>query len=288
MNLPNFIIIGSAKAGTTSLYHYLKEHPDVFMPELKELRYFAYDKQNSAHLQKPSHVYPIRSIDDYQQQFKNVKNEIAIGEASPRYINSSFAANKIHKMIPTAKLIVSIRNPVDKLYSAYNMELRDGRVSGNIEADLFETENLLLHNALIHDKLKLYLELFGKSQLKIILFDDLITNATKEAQDTYRFLGVDDSYIPDTTVKHNIGGVPKNKILALTHKLYRNNQVVKNIYKSILPENIRKKLYAVRRSNLKQHSSIPDDIKERLFTYYKTDVLMTQDLIRQDLSAWLT
>ncbi|WP_250658145.1 sulfotransferase family protein [Alkalimarinus coralli] len=288
MNLPNFIIIGCAKAGTTSLYHYLKEHPDVFMPELKELRYFAYDKSNPEHIKKPDRVYPIRSMDAYKHQFSKVKNETAIGEASPRYINSAFAAHKIHRIIPHAKLILSIRNPVDKLYSAYNMEVRDGRASGDIEKELFDSQSLLLHNALIYDKLKLYLSLFDASQIKIILFDDLIRDATKEAQSLYRFLNVDSAFTPNTQVKHNLGGVPKSGFMAFAHNVYRNNKLVNKMYKALMPDKLRGKLYAARRGNIEKYASMPDSLKERLSHYYRTDVLKTQELIQQDLSPWLS
>src|SRR5437868_623089 len=109
MTLPNFLIIGAAKAGTTSLHHYLRQHPDVYMGP-REPRYFA---REGADAESPV----IRTRDVYEQLFDGVTTEHAIGEGSPQYLNHPIAPDEIAAELPDVKLIVSLRNPADRAYS---------------------------------------------------------------------------------------------------------------------------------------------------------------------------
>src|SRR3990170_8700279 len=126
--LPNFLIIGAHKSGTTSLYQYLRQHPQVFMPQLIEPSFFSYEGQNLQH--NPSirrHV--ITRFEDYVALFQEARGEIAIGEASPMYLKCPQSAVRIKHYIPDARLIVILRNPVDRAYSHFQMELRNGTVN---------------------------------------------------------------------------------------------------------------------------------------------------------------
>ena len=111
MTLPNFIIIGAAKAGTTALYEYLGEHPDVFVSPVKETNFF-------------SSGHPIGTQDEYEAQFAGVRGERAIGEASVQYIASKNAAAQMRDQLPDVKLIAMLRNPADRAFSHYLMQSR--------------------------------------------------------------------------------------------------------------------------------------------------------------------
>src|SRR3954452_25059385 len=106
MTLPNFLIIGAAKAGTTSLYEYLKQHPDVYMSPLKEPGYY----WSEAPALEDA---PIRTRADYERLFDGVTTEKALGEAAPRYRKSAPPAEGIAHALPPARLIVSLPNPAD-------------------------------------------------------------------------------------------------------------------------------------------------------------------------------
>ena len=117
MTLPNFIIIGAAKAGTTALYWYLAEHPDVFMSPVKETFYFAYGVDAAGKLlygDPAVHRFPVKTLSAYEALFARANGALAIGEASPIYLECPQAAERIRAVIPDARLICSLRHPVDR------------------------------------------------------------------------------------------------------------------------------------------------------------------------------
>ena len=118
MTLPNFLIIGSAKGGTSSLHYYLRQHPQIFMPDLKEPRFFALEGE-TLNFQNPDSAInhdSVTNLREYKNLFANAINEIGIGEASPLYLYSEKAVRRIKHYVPDAKLIVILRNPVDRSF----------------------------------------------------------------------------------------------------------------------------------------------------------------------------
>src|ERR687894_3261543 len=115
MTMPNFFIIGAQKAGTTSLYYYLKQHPQIYMSPRKEPHFF---KGMHSELRKSGRgLPPVTDLGDYQALFRGVTDEKAIGEASASYLYSPKAPALIKSSIPDAKLIAVLRNPADRAYS---------------------------------------------------------------------------------------------------------------------------------------------------------------------------
>ena len=106
--LPNFLVIGSQKAGTTSIYHVLKAHPQIFQPERKEINYFFHEEEYA------------KGENWYRQYFENIPEGVkALGEATPGYIVHPEAPARIHRLLPDAKLILTVRHPVNRAYSQY-------------------------------------------------------------------------------------------------------------------------------------------------------------------------
>src|SRR5689334_24224361 len=117
VTLPNFIVIGAAKAGTTALYWYLAEHPAVFMSPVKETNYFAYGVDAAGHLlygDPEHHTFPVRTLAEYEQLFAEAAGQRAIGEASPIYLECPQAAQRIRDLLPAAQLICALRHPVER------------------------------------------------------------------------------------------------------------------------------------------------------------------------------
>src|SRR5580765_3646808 len=121
MTLPNFLIIGAGKSGTTALYEYLKQHPQVYMSPVKEPRFFAFEGE-SVNFGGPwgerlnPEVMAFNSIASYSALFEDVEDETAIGEASPIYLWAAKAAARIHRRVPDARLIAILRDPVERAY----------------------------------------------------------------------------------------------------------------------------------------------------------------------------
>ena len=166
MTLPNFLIIGAPKAGTTSLYSYFREHPAIFMPELKEPRFFGYEGQGDRIR------FPVRTLEEYTALFDAVTTETAIGEATPHYLVYPVAAQRIRDLIPEVRLIASLRDPVDRAYSVYQMNLRNKGVNTGIPfVEAIRTDHNLRET--YADMLGRYVALFPPEQLKVILLEDL-------------------------------------------------------------------------------------------------------------------
>jgi hypothetical protein len=130
-HLPSFIIVGAAKAGTTAIYHYLRQHPQVYLTPLKETNYLALAGQKLEFCGPGDDDYvnrlSVTDEDAYRAQFADVRDEIAVGEASPLYLYAPHAAERIRNVVPDAKIIIILRNPIDRAYSAFLHLVRDNR-----------------------------------------------------------------------------------------------------------------------------------------------------------------
>ena len=281
MTLPNFLLIGDIKAGSTSLYYYLSQHPDVFMPSgLKELRYFSYDKDNPYHVAAKSSR--VRTLDEYEQWFKEGRTRKAIGEASPNYLRSPIAARNIHSSIPNARLIACLRNPADRLYSLFLMSRRYRADIETFEQRAFKENATWIKGNYYWQDLKRFYDLFPRDHLKIILFDDLVSATEATTRDTYHFLEVDDSFVPDYAIQ-NEGGLPRYRAI------YTNLVRVKNAAKRLWrPPTFARAAWAkVRRRSLYK-PPLSEQTRQKILEVCFEDILRTQELIGRDLTHWLT
>jgi sulfotransferase family protein len=203
---PNFFIVGAAKAGTTSLYAYLSQHPEVYMSTLKEPHYF------SSFVVRPEfdNFMPIiRDAGVYQELFLGSEGHKAVGDASPSYLCDAGAAVRIRSAIPHAKIIISLRNPVHRAYSHYLMDYRQGRETrpfrDALEADLARSEKgwgvsfQYVELGLYAEQVERYLKAFGHSKVLVILFEDLIRDTAVVMQQVALFLGIDPNGYPEST-----------------------------------------------------------------------------------------
>jgi len=280
MTLPNFLIIGDIKPGSTSLYYYLHQHPDVFMPTgMKELRYFSYDSGNS--YQRTAKSTRVRSLVEYESWFRDCGTASAVGEASPNYLRSPVAAGNIKRELQNPKLIVSLRNPVDRLYSMYLMDVRSGSKDKSFEATAFSEDcTWIKGNFVAHDLRKFY-ELFPRERIKVILFDDLVSSAEAVTRELYQFLSVDDNFVPELSIK-NFGGIRNSAATFsfLTH--------LKNTLKRAGVSNPRlRKLWATIRDGSLYKLPLDPNTRAKVLEVFRDDTLRTQELIDADLSRWL-
>ena len=299
MTMPNFLIIGAAKSGTTSLYHYLKQHPQVYMSPVKEPKFFALEGERP-NFRGPSDEQEINrksvtDIDAYRALFKGVTSEKAIGEASTLYLYSLKASERIRHHVPDAKLIAVLRNPVERAFSSYLHCVRDRGEPLTDFAQALRQEETRIENVwgpIWHYKnvgfysaqLERYFDLFRRDQIKIYLYEDIKSNAVGVLQDIFRFLEVDDTRIPNISLKHNVSGVPKNRLL---HALLNKRNPLKSAIKPLLPAKPRKRLnHSLTNRNLVRPGLSPE-VREQLIEVYSEDVLRVQELIQRDLSQWL-
>jgi hypothetical protein len=276
MTLPNFLVIGAPKAGTGSFHDYLRQHPDVFIPIKKDPRWFCFTGQ------KNKDRYPIRSQEEYEALFEGVTTEKAIGESTALYFWSEVAPARIKATIPDAKLIVSLREPVQRAFSIYHMNLRtEGHNEGLSFLEALKVDKILQRT--YHEALSAYLAHFDRSQFKIVLFEDLAKNTMATIQSVFEFLGVDPAFEPDLKIS-NPGGVPRSKWF---HKLMTNDKL-RTWSRTYLPESVVYKAKDLRSLNLdKAKMVLTEEERAVAYAFYRDDILRTQDLIGMDLSRWL-
>ena len=169
---PNFFVVGAPRSGTTSLWEYLRKHPKIFMP-VKELQYFSYDVVSDQHRL-------IKNEEDYLKLYESVKDEIVVGDVSATYLMSPKSPKLIHNVSPDAKIVMILRDPVDRAYSEFGMAFEvNQKISFRdfIEKNLKESQGntLTFQNViqvgLYYKQVKRYIEMFGKEQIKIIIFE---------------------------------------------------------------------------------------------------------------------
>lgn len=296
MKLPNFLIIGVQKAGTTSIYNYLKQHPQVYMSPVKETNFLEKDWEKLAKDKPSKSQNKIDTFEKYCELFKDVTNEIAIGEASPNYLfHYNTSSELIQRYVPNAKLISILRNPTERAHSDYLMHVRDAIGTQNKslldQVKYSSHKSFVLRKGFYYEHLKHFYDKFDRQQIRVYLYDDLRKDAVKFMQEMYRFIGVDDSFSVDVSHRAQTAKVPKNQTVnKLLQKPNPLRNSVASVLKTFMPEETRQKIRSSLvnlNSNDKSKAALSPEERKALIDLYRNDILQLQDLIDRDLSAWL-
>jgi hypothetical protein len=297
MTMPNFLILGAAKSGTTALYHYLGQHPEIFFPAQKEPGFFAYEGE-CIDFRGPDDVQYRSTVTEetaYRELFRDVSTQTAIGEASAIYLYSPSAPLRIRHHVPDAKLIAILRDPIERAYSSYMHLVRDAREPlGDFAEALRDEERRIGENwgplwhykrrGLYSAQVKRYLDLFDRRQLAVYLYDDFQSDAGAVLKDIFRFLGVDETFVPNTSLRYNVSGIPRSRAI---HALIMKPNVVTSLVGPLVPERLRWRIkLPVANWNLAK-PPISAEARRLLAPEFKEDILRLQKLIGRDLTAWL-
>ena len=230
-SLPDFLIVGAAKSGTTSLHMYLGQHPEVFLPHCKEPNYFALageslPKKGPASpkvMQAIIYSHCITDSDQYRQLFAAADPSQKCGEASVRYLYFEKAAERIRNAIPSAKCIAILREPVARLYSHYCMNvqylLEPLGVLAAVEQEEARREAgwgwdyHYVNVGLYADQIERYFDLFGRDQVKVLFYDDFRKDARAVFREVCRHLEIDDQFEPDMSQRGKVTSRPRSKML---------------------------------------------------------------------------
>jgi hypothetical protein len=295
MAMPNFFVVGAQKAGTTSLYHYLDQHPEVFMCPAKEPHFFEGMQQD--YLRPDRRLAPVTDLETYLGLFDGVGDEKAVGEASTSYIYSRRSPSLIKQSVPDARIIAVLRNPADRAYSNFLHCVRGGREPLEDFAEALRAEEARIKDrwaplwyykqkGYYHDQVKRYLDTFGRERVRIFLYDDLRARPLEVLQHMFAFLGVDEAFVPDLSVEHNTAGLPKNRRLyAVAKRLGSWNPALKlESMERFLPSGTSR---YVKSRFFAKPPPFPPEVRRTLLSSYRKDILRLEDLIQKDLSRWL-
>ena len=312
--LPNFFVVGAPKAGTTSLYRYLKQHPQIYMSPVKEPSYFASEvrvenlcesfkrhvRLQSAHLReyiddgRPPDPYAwlVLNWHDYKSLFDRVKDEKAIGEATVSYLWSATAAGNIHARIPEAKIVMILRDPAERAFSHYMHQLAEGLTRSTFRKHIEQAErgnsgeiNALhpfLELGLYYEQVKRYLDLFPRENIRIYWYEDEWGEPKQLLADLFRFLNVDPAFAPDTSQRALERRAPRLIPMVYWLKKYDLWEPARRVIPAALRPGIRSAVF-------RRRASLVMDTKDReyLIGYYRDDVRKLASLLNRDLEAWL-
>ncbi|MCB0060706.1 MAG: sulfotransferase [Caldilineaceae bacterium] len=263
--LPNFLGIGAARAGTNWIARNMAQHPDVFLPYKKELHFF------DAHYEKgPA---------QYEAEFAEWSGQKAVGEITPKYLHDEHAASRIYELLPDAKLIVSLRNPVDRAYSSY----WKSRASFPDEtlATFAERRKVLpdlVEAGLYHKHLERYFALFPREQIHILLFEEIESAPERVLADLFTFLAVDAAFVP-TTLHNKInagaaqGAMGRSKVLELLARSFGRLGIAKMSAR-------------LEEANQRDVPEMDAATRAELTAIYRQPNAILQEMLGRDLSAW--
>ena len=292
---PNFFIVGAAKSGTTSLWMYLKQHPDIFMPPtmaIKEPSYFC-------------KLYGFKDYDRYLNLFKDAKGISAIGEASTPYLSSPESANWIKTEYPYSKIIIILRNPVKRAYSLYNWMISEGyewifpfEKALKIEEERLKNQNfqynnpqyfynyLYFYSGLYYEQIKRYFDLFQEDQIRVYLFEDLRQEPISLTKEIYDFLEVDNSFTPNNISIFNSGKTP----VSVPAQFFTKQKLHKYLRKIRFPKAKEIQNFMLKANCLGNNNKAkPLKTETKLFLQkrYKENIDKTAKLINRNLEHWL-
>ena len=310
--LPNFFLVGAPKAGTTSLYYYLDQHPQIYMSPIKEPHFFAAEirAENCEPELRLSLARESRSLreflsgpmrekrfggivtewEDYVRLFANATDQSALGEASVCYLWSPTAPARIAERIPGAKILVMLRNPADRAFSEYLQGLGNGSIRWSFREHM---ERNLLHRSgqfcahypflefgLYAEQLGRYLERFGKN-VWLGFHEDFEDRPTEVFQDICRFLGVTPEFSPDMYQRHLEAQVPR---VAAIGWLKRSG--VWQAAARVTPKSLRP---LIRRRLIRRPGTTHMDPEDRryLIDFYREDIRKLASLVGRNLDGWL-
>lgn len=309
--LPNFFIVGAAKAGTTSIYNYLDQHSDVYMSPIKEPHYFSKDIQHkdfnksylkntffslddylSKHELEKKHIAFIDNESQYLQLYRDVKHEKKIGEISNGYLYSKVAAEEIYKFNPKAKIVIVLRDPIDRAFSHWMMDLQGEDVCRKSFIDAITKDqtkedkgwgksHLYVELGLYHDQVKRFQDIFPEEQILIMLYDDLKNNQVNFFNEMFCFLNIESISI-NQNKHYNVSLIPKYPLVNSIIRSLRLNQYIG----IILPKTIKQKIKKL----LLNNNDLPILTiyeKAQVMSYFTEEINKLEKLINRNLSMWL-
>lgn len=272
MKRPNFLVIGGTRCGSSWLYRLLKSHPEIYVPtNIKEVHFF------NRHYEK--------GWQWYEKLFTKASDGLrAVGEVTPEYISDEKTPKRVKQDIPETRFIISLRNPVDKLYSSYANDVLYHGIKCSFE-EYFRQRRSTYHKALYSAQLKRWFAEFPCEQFLILIFEEMIKHPEKAASRISRFLGVDENGFDKSIFKEKTNysytprfhklfliGIRLNEFL-VARRLYGLSKVIVRCGRIFKSKRVKKR-------------ELDPELRKVLYAEYKDDIAETERLIGRSLDIW--
>jgi hypothetical protein len=289
----DFFVVGVARAGTTSLYNFLSKHPQLFLPKVKECNFFSdvESLDDRAYLSpvpgKYHHMKIINSYDVYESLYREAANDNLKGDVSPSYIWDRNTAKKIYEHNNDAKIIISLRNPIERAYSHYLMHFNTGYEKKSTFEEAIQDRkkniwgggNMYLEMSLYYDQVKEYFNYFNEENIYIVIYEDWVSNIDDNINSLYEFLDVDPFSDFQFDEKYNqTKNIKRRGLLNFFRK-----KKIKPLLDKMISENLRHKIKeGFFESDVRKEKLMPDTV-ERMKDFFKSDVEDMETLINKPL-----
>lgn len=282
MRLPDFFLVGAPKAGTTSIYNYLSQHPEIFTPTVKEPHFFACPEVKNTYYEESF----VDEIDDYLSLFSESSKGQKAGDFSTSYLHREKAARRIKNMCPDAHILIVLRDPVERAISHYLMDVRDGYQDNSL-LDCISREGIdnecfyreYIDVGMYSGQVERYKNIFGDRRVKVLMFNDLVNETDKTLYEIEHHIDVDKNVNIKTDKNYN----NYQRIKYEPIKTLLNSGFVKKISQNI-PVRIREKMRGIVISKEKPEL---ERARSELRRIFRDDVIRLQNIIDKDLSGWL-
>lgn len=294
---PNFFIVGAPRTGTTAMWEYLRRHPDIFMPTVKEPHFFGSDLQLTV---------PRCTEKQYIQYFKLATTQKRLGEASTLYLYSKKAPYEIKNYCSDALIIAMLRNPVDMMYSLHGEglyvgreDIKDFETALQVEPERHKGRKIpkvpkfidaLFYRAIADytNQIDRYFKVFGRENVMVIIFDDFKKNVAAVYQDILGFLGVAKTYTPDFKI---INASKKVRIKYIRNFIRRASGIplLRSSVHLLTPALVRRKaLKMIGRYNTyyTPRASMEEELRRKLQAEFSGKVEQLSKLLGRDLTYW--
>lgn len=289
--LPNFVCPGAPKSGTTTVFQLLKQHPEIYLPRVKEPKFFS-EHQNYS-----------KGLDWYQTEFyPDAQGKKIIGDMSPDYMIYHYVPERIRQCLgENVRLVFMLRNPVDRAYSHYLMnrwwsgEHRpfEKAVHDNIESIRREgpwnkPDNYVC-GSLYYLQIINFLNYFPKENMKFILFEDYIKDTIKIVNEIICFLGLQSDREMEFKMKINRARFPRSMIVSrVIGSLAFKNTISAILGSDKMTRKCLRYLHQLNTSRKKnQYPAVPDHVRNKLRDYFAGDLVKLEELIGKDIGLWL-
>jgi hypothetical protein len=294
VTLPDFLVIGAYKAGTTSLHEYLRSHPQIFVPERKEPSFFAFDQVGDPEAERrlnPVWSMAIHDLATYEELFAPARPDQVVGEVSPEYLKNHAAPAAIAARLDEVKLVALLRDPAERAYSDFLMYTRDGQEDTEDFAVALDRQDerraagmatgQYVVTGFYGEQLSRYYARFPPDRIKVVLSEDLRADRDGVLADVFAFLGVNPSFRV-AAEELNRSGVPVNGAVRAAYVVRRR---LAPLLGSVVPQRMKRRVDALLQQGLERPDPPPEPMA-RLRDIYRDDIAVLERLIGRDLSAW--
>jgi len=284
--LVDFFIVGAPKAGTTSLFYYLNKNKGICMSSIKEPNFFSSQELKIQKIYYDSLI--LDNLKEYERIFTPKNKQQIIGEASVSYLFYPNVANRIFDYNPRSKIIIILRDPVERAFSHYSMDLRLGHIKQSLD-ELFDLglnnkDNLFFQQYILlgqyYEQVNRYIEVFGRENICVKFYDELKLDASSFYSDILKFLQQENDHNIDFNQPFNKSKLPSNKFIKWLYSW----PIIRKISLIFLPLSVIK---FININFFKENNNIiNNDLKSKLHSFFLEDIEKLEKLLSKDLNSW--